>query len=59
MPRVQFGITERNMEGKMTLKFGIRMPENLNYILFDEFDVKFEADIAIEQEVLVGNIYSL
>ena len=30
----------------------------LSYIAFDEFDIKFEADIAIEQEVLVGNIAS-
>jgi hypothetical protein len=26
--------------------------------MYDEFDILFEADIAIEQEVLVGNVHS-
>jgi len=47
-PRVHFGKTERNLDGVVTLKFGIRQLENLNYIAYDEFDIKFEADIAID-----------
>ena len=57
-PRLHFGKTERNIDGVVTLKFGIRQLKNLNYIAYDEWDIKFEMDIAVEQEVLVGNVAS-
>ena len=57
-PRITFGKTERNVAGVVTLKFGIRLLENLDYVAFDEFDIKFEADIDVQEEVLVGNIHS-
>lgn len=41
------------------MKFGIKLGGNHNYVLYDEFDVTFEADFAIDEEVLVGNIHSL
>lgn len=46
------------MEGRVTLKFGVRTKNDHHYIMYDEFDILFEADIAIDQEVLVGNIHS-
>ena len=47
------------MHGQVTLKFGIRTANDMHYVMYDEFDIHFEADIAIDQEVLVGNIHSL
>lgn len=58
-PKIEFGKKEdRNMEGRITLKFGVRTKNDHHYIMYDEFDMLFEADVAIDQEVLVGNIHS-
>ena len=53
-PRVQFGMTDADMTGSMTLKLGIKLAGDLNYILFDEFDIYAEGDMAVEEEVLLG-----
>ena len=53
-PRVQFGMTDADMTGQVTLKLGVKLAGNYNYILFDEFDIYAEGDIAVEEEVLLG-----
>ena len=53
-PRVQFGMTDADMTGSMTLKLGIKLAGDLNYILFDEFDIYAEGDMVVEEEVLLG-----
>ena len=53
-PRVQFGMTDADMTGSMTLKLGIKLAGDFNYILFDEFDIYAEGDMAVEEEVLLG-----
>ena len=59
MPRVSFGMTERDMIFTTTLKLGLHLEGDPNYILYDEFDLYFEADMSIDQEVLIGNIESM
>ena len=53
-PRVQFGMTDADMTGSVTMKLGIKLAGDLNYILFDEFDIYAEGDMAVEEEVLLG-----
>ena len=53
-PRVQFGMTDADMTGSVTMKLGIKLAGDYNYILFDEFDIYTEGDIAVEEEVLLG-----
>ena len=48
MPRVEFGATERDMQFKSTIKFGVRLANDLNFILFDELDFFAEGDISID-----------
>ena len=47
------------MNTNVMMKFGVKLKGQHEYILFDEFDVSTEADIEIEQEVLVGNVWSM
>ena len=53
-PRVQFGMTDADMTGSVTLKLGIKLAGDYNYIFFDEFDIYAEGDMAVEEEVLLG-----
>jgi len=59
MPRVHFGTTERDMTGFVTLKLGVKLAGNHNYIVYDEIDIDFSGDISIEQEVLIGAVETL
>ena len=47
-------MTDADMTGSVTLKFGVKLATDYNYILFDEFDIYTEGDIAVEEEVLLG-----
>ena len=47
-PRVTFGETDRDMQGEFLLKLGIKLRENLNYVLYDEFNVYAEGDMSID-----------
>ena len=60
-PRVQFGITasganDRDMSGSVTLKMGIKLAGDHNYLIYDEIDIYTEQDLSIESEVLIGAI---
>lgn len=59
MPRVTFGTTERDMFFTTTLKMGVKLAGDLNYIIYDEIDVYMEGDMSVDQEVLIGNVQSL
>ena len=59
MPRVSFGTTERDMVFTTTIKFGVHLEGDPNYILYDEFDLYAELDLSIDQEVLIGNIETM
>ena len=59
MPRVTFGTTERDMFFTTTLKIGVKLEGDQNYILYDELDVYIEGDMSIDQEVLIGNVETL
>lgn len=59
MPRVEFGATERDMQFTSTVKFGVRLANDLNFLVFDELDFFAEGDISIEQEVLIGSIETM
>ena len=56
MPRVTFGTTESDMIFTTTLKIGLKLAGDANYILYDEIDVFTEGDMSIDQEVLIGNV---
>ena len=58
-PRVSFGTTERDMIASVTAKVGIKLPDDQNYIVYDEIDIFAEGDVSIDQEVLIGDIESL
>jgi len=55
-PRVTFGETERDMYFNVTLKFGIKLAGDMNYVFYDELDIFAEGDMSIDQEVLIGSI---
>lgn len=59
MPRVHFGLTETDMTGVVTLKLGIKLYGNQNYIIYDEIDIHTAGDMEIMEEVLIGNIAEL
>ena len=42
------------MFGQVTLKLGVKLAGDYNYILFDEFDIYAEGDMTVEEEVLLG-----
>ena len=44
------------MEFKVYVKFGVKLAGQKNYIFFDEFEVYFRGDMAIDQEVFVANM---
>jgi len=48
MPRVSFGTTTRDMIYTSTLKLGMKLKDNLNYILYDEIDIYAEGDMSID-----------
>lgn len=48
MPRVTFGTTERDMFFTTTLKIGVKLQGDLNYIIYDELDIYIEGDMTID-----------
>ena len=42
MPRVKFGTTDRDMIFETTIKLGVHLEGDPNYILYDEFDLYIE-----------------
>jgi len=58
-PRVTFGKTERDMFGTVTLKFGVKIAGDMNYVFYDEIDIYVEGDMSIDQEVFIGSIETL
>ena len=59
MPQVSFGTTDRDMIFETTIKLGVHLEGDPNYILYDEFDLYIEQDLSIDQEVLIGNIETM
>ena len=48
MPRVSFGTTESDMIFTTTLKIGVKLVGDLNYIIYDEIDIYMEGDMSID-----------
>lgn len=59
MPRIHFGLTDKDMTGVVTLKLGIKLYGNQNYIIYDEIDIHTAGDMEILEEVLIGNMADL
>lgn len=55
-PRIAFGTTDADMTGQVNLKLGVKLADDHNYILFDEFDIYVEGDMTVEEEVLLGAV---
>lgn len=47
------------MTFEVTMKLGIRLLGNLNYLIYDEFDIKASLDMEIQEEVLIGAMETL
>ena len=58
-PRVSFGTTDRDMIGQVTLKMAVKLAGERDFIIYDELDIYIEGDMAIDQEVLLGNVQKL
>ena len=48
MPRVTFGTTESDMIFTVTLKIGVKLAGDANYIIYDEIDIFMEGDMSID-----------